>query len=266
MRALAIWTAILFAAAALSVWIFAKPILRFLIKPVEGDLSPFPGGPPVFTEPTGVFSVTVELALRSGLGVAIPLFMIGLYNIIPHLPTLRRRGMFIYVTAVLVLYAGGLLFVYYVMVPRGIGFLLNFGTDVAIPLITINSYFGLLKNLFLYVPLAFELPLIMWLLARAKILTYRRVMKIRKVAPLGLAIFTVIITPTVDYANFFIMYIPMLLLFESGMFLVWTVDREQGNYMWVKNVAAGLRWVRRRPRVFYNNTLGRLPLTPSLRE
>ncbi len=256
LRALAIWAALFFAAAALTAWIFAKQILEFLLKPVEGELSPFPGGPPVFTEPTGAFAVTVELALRSGLAVAVPLFLIGLYNITPHLPTVRRRGMFIYVTAVVGLYVAGLVFVYYVMVPRGMGFLLNFGEGFAIPLITINSYFGLLKNLFLYVPLAFEMPLIMWLLARAKILTYRRVMKIRKVAPLGLAIFTAIITPTVDYFNFFIMYIPMLLLFETGMFLVWTVDREQGNYMWVKHIGRAAGWTKRRPGVAYRKVTG----------
>lgn len=223
-------------------WFFATPILQFLLKPVEGELSPFPGGPPVFTEPTGMFFVTIDLAFRAGLAVAIPLFLIGFYNIVPHLPTVRRPGMIVYVLGVLVLYSSGLAFVYYIMVPRGMGFLLEFGNDVAVPLITITSYFGLLKNLFMVVPLAFELPLVMWLLARARILTYRRLMTVRKIVPFGLAVFTAVITPTVDYFNFFIMYIPMLLLFELGMFLVWRVDPEQGNYLWFKTMS---NWAKR---------------------
>ena len=97
----------------------------------------------------------------------------------------------------------------------------------------------------LAVPLAFELPIIMWILARWKVLSYKRVNKIRKVVPVGLAIFTAIITPTVDYVNFFIMYIPMLLLFESGMFLMWTVTPEQGNYLWLRSVSNTVSRIRR---------------------
>lgn len=252
MRALAIWAALFFGAAAFASWLYAKPILRFLLKPVEGQLSPFPGGPPVFTEPTGVFYVTIDMAFRAGLGVAIPLFLIGLYNITPHLPSVRRPGLFIYVSSVVFLYACGLVFVYYIMVPRGMGFLLNYGTDIAIPVITINSYFGLLKNLLLVVPLAFELPIFMWLLARVRILSYKRMNgKVRKIVPLGLGIFTAVITPTVDYVNFFIMYIPMLLLFESGMFLMWTVTPEQGDYLFIRRISNGIRWLLRRPVVAY---------------
>lgn len=231
-----IWTAMFFGAAMMAAWLYAKPILHFLLKPVEGQLSPFPGGPPVFTEPTGVFFVTIDLAFRSGLAIAIPILLVGLYNITPHLPTVRRKGLCVYLLSVLFLYAAGMWFVYYIMVPRGMGFLLSYGTDLAVPLVTINSYFNLLKNLMLAVPLAFELPVLMWIFARLKILTYRRMMKIRKFVPVGLAVFTAIITPTVDQYNFFIMYIPMLLLFESGMFLMWTVTPEQGNYLFLKTL------------------------------
>lgn len=202
-----------------------------------------------------MFYVTIDMAFRAGLGVAIPLFLIGLYNITPYMPSVRRRGLFIYVLSTLGLYISGLAFVYFIMVPRGMGFLLNFGTDIAVPVITISSYFGLLKNLFLLVPLAFELPLIMWLLARAKILSYKRVNKVRKIVPLGLGIFTAVITPTVDYVNFFIMYIPMLLLFESGMFLMWLQNPEQGDYLWMKKIRNGIRWVVRRPIVVFRKVV-----------
>lgn len=245
-------------------WFFAADILNFLLQPAEGRLSPFPGGPPVFTAPTGMFAVTVDLALRAGLLVALPFFVIGLYNIAPALPSLSRKFLLLYVPAVVGFYVAGLAFVYFVMLPRGLGFLLNFGTDVAVPLITINSYFGLLKALLLWVPLIFQMPLLMFLLAKARILSYRRVNNVRKIVPLGLAIFTAIITPTVDYVNFFIMYIPMLLLFEFGMFLMWTQQPEQGDYLFIKRMRAALSWAWQRPEVFYRkvatliNKLGRL--------
>ncbi len=241
-------------------WFLGGHILQFLLVPVEGKLSPFPGGPPVFTTPTGIFSVRIDLAWRAGLLVSLPVFIVGLYRITPIVPRISRPFLYIYLPAVFALYVGGLAFVYYIMIPRGIGFLLNFGTDVAVPLITINSYFGLVKNLLLAVPLAFQLPLVMWLLAKSRVLTYRRVMKIRKVVPLGTAFFSAVITPTVDPVNFLIMWIPMLLLFEVGMFLMWRVDPDEGNYLWFKTLGKWgmrilwpvrmawrpVRWIRRK--------------------
>lgn len=218
---------------------YAGDILFFLLKPVEGQLSPFPGGPPVFTEPTGAFFVTIDLAVRAGLLVALPFFMVGLYKIIPAAPRPPRKFLLLYLPTVLGLHVAGLAFVYFVMLPRGVGFLLGYGVEFAVPLITINSYFSLIKGLFLYVPLAFQMPVVMWLLAKSRILTYKRIMrfrKIRKAIPFGLAIFTAVITPTVDHVNFLIMYIPMLLLFEIGMFLMWIQDPDQGNYLWLGSV------------------------------
>lgn len=256
LRALAIWTIILWFAVAGSTWMFAGDILNFLIKPVEGQLSPFPGGPPVFIEPTGAFIVTISLAARVGLLVAIPFFIAGFFKITPGMPTPPRKFFLFYLPLVMGLQVAGMAFVYFVMLPRGVGFLLGFGDEFAVPLITINSYFGLVKELFLYVPLAFQMPVIMWLLARARVLKYTHVMKyrwIRKVIPLGLAIFSAFITPTVDPYNFLIMWIPMLLLFEVGMFLMWIQDPEEGNYMFIRSIGhrtgrilSPFRWVYRK--------------------
>ena len=268
MRALAIWTGILFIAVAATTWFLGGHILQFLLVPVEGQLSPFPGGPPVFTTPTGIFSVRFELAWRGALLVTLPVFIAGLYRITPVIPRLSRQFLYFYLPAVLGLYVAGLAFVYLVMIPRGVGFLLNFGTDVAIPLITINSYFNLLKNMLLFVPLAFQLPLVMWLLAKSRIVTYGHVMKIRKIVPLGTAFFSAVITPTVDPINFLIMWIPMLLLFEVGMFLMWMVEPEQGNYLWAKSIRNGILRLWHLPcRVYWKlvgRPLGRLWRLPAV--
>lgn len=224
-------------------WYFATDILNFLLEPADGMLSPFPGGQPVFTEPTGMFAVTVDLAFRGGLLVALPFFIIGLYRIAPTAPLPSRKFLAIQAPAVIGLYAAGLAFVYFIMLPRGLSFLLNFGTDVAVPLISINAYFGLMKALLLWVPLVFQMPVLMYLLAKSRVLSYRRIGKARKVVPFGLAVFTGIITPTVDLVNFLMMYIPMLLLFEVGMFLMWTVTPDQGNYLLLRSIGHLLRKV-----------------------
>lgn len=199
-----------------------------------------------------MFAVTISLAVRIGLLVAIPFFILGLYKITPWTPHLPRRLLYVFVPTILGLYAAGLLFVYFILLPRGMGFLLNYGTDVAVPLITINSYFEFLKALLLWVPLIFQLPLLMWLLAKTRILSYRRVNRFHGYTLTGLAVFTGWITPTVDHVNFFIMYVPMVILFESGLFLMWTINREQGDYLWIRKVRRWIVWVKLRPAVVFN--------------
>ncbi len=184
--------------------------------------------------------------MRVGLVAAIPFFFVGFYKITPAIPAPSRKILLVYLPLVVGLHIAGLVFVYYIMLPRGVGFLLTFGDDFAVPLITINSIFDLMKGLFFWVPIAFQLPVIMHLLAKSGILTYKRLMrfrKIRKIIPLGLALFSAVITPTVDHVNFLIMWIPMLLLFEVGMFLMWWQNREEGNYLWVHTIGHAIGWM-----------------------
>jgi sec-independent protein translocase protein TatC len=70
----------------------------------------------------------------------------------------------------------------------------------------------------------FELPLIMMLLAFARIINYKRMRKVRKYAILVEAIIAAVFTPSQDPFSMMLMLIPLIFLYEIGIWLAKLVD------------------------------------------
>jgi sec-independent protein translocase protein TatC len=158
----------------------------------------------------------------------------------------------------MVSYVLGILFVYYVLLPVGLGFLLSFGSNVAVPLIDIGNYLELVTALMSAMSLVFMIPTAMYVLARARVVRYKHFRWGRLLAPLFATFLGIILTPTADGINFLLVSTPVMALYEVGMFAAWTVNPEEGNYLWVKTIGGWLGkikrsvvWVVMRPVVAY---------------
>ena len=257
------WTLLAFGLGAGSTWMFKKDIFQWLLVPAEGRLSPFEGGPPVFTAPADLFGASFNLAIKGGIAAALPVLLIGTYTLIsPALPNKPRRFLSIFAPATVIFFAGGVAFVYYVMLPVSLRFLLNFGDGIAVPLISLKQYLELLTALMFWIGVVFELPLIMYLMARTEVVSYKRLKASRRIVPAFAGVLAAVITPTFDAANWLMVMIPIILLYEVGLFLAWMAHPEDGNYLFFRSIYNWIRWVLRRPKVFYRNTIGRLPFLP----
>jgi len=237
------WPFIAFGIGAASTWYYRESIFMFLLVPAEGSLSPF-GGAPVFTGPTSMMSATISLALRGGALAALPIMVVGVYTLVrPAVPDARHRYIILFFVATQVCFLAGGGFAYFVMLPTGLGFLLNFGGDVAIPLITINEYLDLMMAMMFWLGVVFEIPVVMYLLAKAEIVSYRRMKNLRKFVPVSAFILSAIITPTFDVFNQTLVAVPIILLYEVGLFSAWAAHPDRGNYLWFGSIARGIRWV-----------------------
>ena len=215
----------------------------FLLVPAEGSLSPF-GGAPVFTGPTAMMGATISLALRGGALAAVPITVVGLYTLVrPAMPDARHRFILTFFSATLICFLAGGAFAYFVMLPTGLGFLLNFGSGVAIPLITINEYLDLMMAMMFWLGVVFEIPVVMYLLAKADIVSYSRMKNLRKFVPVSAFILSAIITPTFDAFNQTLVAVPIILLYEVGLFSAWAAHPDRGNYLWFGSIARGIRWM-----------------------
>jgi len=234
-----------FSAGAASAFYWNTEVFGFLLAPVEGQLSPF-DGKPVFNSPVDMFGATINLSMKAGLIVALPVFTVGLLG---HLKLLIPSRFWWSLTIFVVVMAGfavaGVSFVYYVLVPVAMGFLLGFGGDVAVPLILLNEYMDLLTSLALWIGLIFELPVIMYLLAKTGIVPYQRFRSYRKFVPWVALIFSALITPTLEGFLTILVAAPMYLLYEVGLFAAWTANPEEGNYLWLGTIGRWLRKARR---------------------
>lgn len=254
LRKTLLWTFVAFSIGAGATWFYKEQVFSFLLAPAGGQLSPF-DGLPAFNSPIDMLGATISLSIRGGVLVALPVLTWGLLSLLkPLLPSRWWRFTTTFVVLTVLCFLIGAAFVYYVMLPVSLGFLLNFGDGVAVPVILLDKYIELISSLMLWIGLVFELPIAMYLLVKMRIVSYQQFKRFRKYVPPTALILAAIITPTFDGVNQVLVAVPMWILYEVGLLTSWIAYPEEGNYLWLGTIArwlrkvrSGIAWMARRP-------------------
>ena len=210
-------------------WYFRVTIFGWLTAPADGMLSPHQGLP-VYISPTEILSTTIKLSVVGGVVFAIPVLVGTIFYLVrPLLKRSERRLVALFLPAILLCYLAGVSFAYFLMLPVGIAFLLHFGEGIAVPTIRISEYLGLVITLIFWLGVIFELPLLMFLLAKLRLVSYRRFKRIRKFVPPAALIISAILTPTMDIVNQLLLAGPIIILYEVGLALSWLAQPGKGR-------------------------------------
>ena len=197
---------------------FHEEILTLLITParnVAGDDVSI-----IYTEVTELLSTTVKVSLLGGLVLALPVILYHVIRFVaPGLTPRERRILFSFLPAALLAFAGGMAFGYFVMIPPALKFLLTFGGDVAEPLIRISNIVNIMIRLLFWLGIAFETPLVMYVLAVLGIVSARGFSRFRRLWLVVSFIIAAAITPTIDPLNQAIVAGPLIVLYELGVLL-----------------------------------------------
>ncbi len=202
-----------------------------------------------------MFGATLNLSINGGKLAAFPVLVVGFLSLLrPLFPSRWWRFLTTYTTLTLVLFLTGVSFVYFVMMPVSLNFLLTFGSDIAVPVILLDEYMRLLTSLFAWIGLVFLLPVIMNLLARFRLISYQQFKRVHRIVPWVVLFFSAIISPGLDGLLTVFVAVPMYLLYLVGLGGAWLAHPEEGNYLfiktigrWLRKVRSGLAWVLRRP-------------------
>lgn len=197
---------IVLAAAALVAFQYSHAILNWLAVPIGG----IEGLQAIdVTEP---ISVVMRVTLFTAFAVALPYIAFELLLFIaPGLSRSARLTGLIAMPLILIFFAAGMLFTYYVLLPPAVAFLLNF---MGIPtIVRPASYITFATGLMFWVGLAFELPLVSYVLAAMGLLPARWLSANWRVATVALAVVAAAITPTVDPINMMLVWIPLVALY-----------------------------------------------------
>ena len=174
------WILLTFGAGAGGTWYYREAVFGLLLAPAGGNLSPFEGNLPIFTSPTSMMGATIQLAIRGGVIASLPVLVISVYTLFSSLvPPQQRRFLVVFLPATVVCFLLGAAFAYFVLLPTGLQFLLNFGTGVATPVIVLDEYISLLTAMVFWLGVGFELPITMYLLAKMQIVSYLRLRGLR---------------------------------------------------------------------------------------
>jgi sec-independent protein translocase protein TatC len=203
-------------------------VLNFLVGPYRDALRSLPAEarPPgsfsealVFNQVTEPFLQFLKVGIFTGFLIALPVILYQLWAFVtPGLTSRERRLSIPFVLSSLILFGGGVAFAF-VVTPRGLSFLLGFGGNDLIPLVTIQHYLNFLIFLILAFGISFEFPLVLIFLSGARIITTAQMRAWRLYAYFGAIIFAAVITPTQDPYTMVLMWIPLVLLYEGAILI-----------------------------------------------
>ena len=167
------------------------------------------------TENIGVF---MRIGLFTGLAFAIPYIAFELYLFAaPGLSVRSRRYGLIGIPFAALFFFGGIAFAYFFMLPTALPFLLNFGGVPAHP--TANSYYGFITNILFWIGLAFEFPLVIFVLSAMGLVKPGMLLSQWRLAIVAIAVAAAMITPTVDPVNMALVMAPMIVLYFFSIVL-----------------------------------------------
>ncbi len=205
---------------------FYKQIIEFLSRPAY-NLETGTGVELVFIEVTELLTTAVKVSFVAGFVIALPVILYQVVMFVaPGLTGRERRYLFLFVPAALVAFAAGVAFAYYVLTPPALRFLLGF-SDVATPLIRVSNFVNLMVRLLFWMGVAFETPLIMYMLAQLGIVSAQQLSRFRRYWVVVAFILAAIITPTFDPVNQALVAGPLLVLYELGVLLARVAGRSR---------------------------------------
>ncbi len=203
--AIAITTAISFA--------FYDRIFQILILPTEGIKL-------IYVEMTEMLGTITRVCLASGIVLAMPYIIYQVIMFIaPALTAQEEKRLYLVLPWVTLMFAGGVAFGYFVLIPPATKFLITFGSEIATPQIKIGNYISIITRLLLTIGLVFELPVLTTFLARIGIIKAKWLASKRRVAIIFAFILAAIITPTFDPINQSLVAIPLIVLYEMSIWL-----------------------------------------------
>jgi sec-independent protein translocase protein TatC len=194
-------------------------ILRWpLTQAQEGLAQPAPSTL-LALQVTDPMTVTLQIGIGAGILLSLPfvLFFLGQY-LFPALDV-RERGLLLPVFLVgTVLFLGGALFCYFLVLPKALRFFQDFNRWLGLETSwTMTSYTDFSLQMLVGFGLSFELPLVMVILARLGILQQKVVLEHRRHAVVALLVLAACVTPTSDPFNLGLMFVPLYALFELGL-------------------------------------------------
>jgi len=199
-------------------------VIGWMLAPARETIPDFR---PQYIEPMENIAVYFRVALLGGVTVAMPMLVFQLLGFVaPALTKSEKRWLFPIVVMATVAFIGGLAFGYWIVLPVTLGFLLSFGNDVAQADWRIGNYIGFVTRILLVMGFVFETPLLVMGLAKAGVVTARKLLKWWRLAIVAAFLVAAVVTPTIDPITQSLVGGPIVILYFVGIGLAWLVRRE----------------------------------------
>lgn len=213
-RSRVIKVAIAFFAVSMVAWFFRERIFEVLLIPAGDALD----GKLNVTSVTEQLLTDLKLALYVGFLLTIPIFLYQIWAFIaPAVGDLGRAFTYTIISFASALFLGGVAFGYFVVLPIGMGFLLNWAPDRYETIIVSQLYLQFVTRFLLAFGIVFELPAATYVAAKLELVDAPLLKRYRRHAIVANTLLAAALTPGQDPYSMVLMAIPMVVMYELSI-------------------------------------------------
>jgi sec-independent protein translocase protein TatC len=205
---------------------FIEDLYAFVMLPLRQQLRP--GETMIYTYPTEAFMLYIRIALIAGLFIAAPLIFSQVWLFVaPALYAKERRYAIPFIALSSIGVIAGAAFSHYVAFPLMWRFFASFSNDVASFMPRIEDAFSVYMRMLLGMAVIFQMPAMVFFLARMGVVTARWMIRKFKYAILVIVIIAAVITPSSDVASQLIVAGPMVVLYVLSIGIAWAFGKKR---------------------------------------
>jgi sec-independent protein translocase protein TatC len=206
----------------------ARAQLAPLIASLHNDVAKIPAKPqgdrPVTLGVGEPFTTTITVALYFALIFSLPVILFELYGfVLPALKDNERRAARPLVVAIPFLFAAGVLFGYFVVLPAAVRFFVNFNSSEFNVLVQASQFYKFAATMLLAMGLIFQVPVAILAATRAGLVTVAQLRHNRRYAIVACAIVAAFLPG--DLVTLALETVPLYLLYEASILVATLVDR-----------------------------------------
>jgi sec-independent protein translocase protein TatC len=205
---------------------FINQIFAFIMRPL---LTVLPrGGHFIYTEPAEMFMLQLKGAALAGLVLATPIVLYQVWLFIaPGLYSHEKKFAIPFVLMATFFFVSGVLFSHFVAFPWTWAFFASFSTDYVDFMPKVSPVFSFYAKMLLAFGVIFQMPTLVFFLARFGLVTASFLIRYFKYALLIIFIVAAVLTPGTDVVSQLMMAIPMLLLYAISIVIAWLFGKKK---------------------------------------
>ena len=195
-------------------------ILQVVNQPLRVAGTPLGAqGKPVTLGVAEQFTTTLTLAAYAAILLTLPLLLYQIYAfVLPAFSPTERRVALPLLLMVPFLFVGGVVFGYFVLVPKALQFLLSFNADEYTTLVRAREYHSFLAQTLIAIGVLFQIPVGILAATKLGLTTPAKLRKHRRYAILGIAVVAMLL-PGQDPVTMLIAMVPLVVLYEASILL-----------------------------------------------
>jgi sec-independent protein translocase protein TatC len=202
---------IVVAATFVVAFVFHEHLIEWLRRPLPDDKQLITLG---VTEP---FTTSVKVSFYAAIALSLPVLLWQTWSFLaPAVEVATQRVLMVFVAVATALFAGGLAFGYFVVMPKAVEFLTAYDEDLYEIQVRASYYFSFTALMLLAIAFFFELPIFILALVRLGVVTSAQLRRNRRYLLVG-AVALAILLPTVDPVSLVFEVVPLLILLEGSI-------------------------------------------------